>query len=192
MLTSLVDIQWAVVIAEATFKLLDPKETRSMELAGIMVDPDNAKTPLFYRLERAMRREVTRAALGKGAGGSLAAKMAEQFGLTQMSQHVKAVEVAFGISGAEAQEFIQRGRRIKVTKETTSRTPPKTVKPTSKLPPGVSVLRMMKRKATDDPEWLPDSNTPTAPSPRTKTRLAASKNAQAKKAGEEEIIELDI
>ena len=52
-------MQWAVVMAEAVFKLLDPKETRSLEIVGLKVDPSNPKTPLFYRLEAWLRKEMS-------------------------------------------------------------------------------------------------------------------------------------
>ena len=43
MISGLVDVQWAVVMAETIFKLVHPKDMLSLELAGITVDATNVK-----------------------------------------------------------------------------------------------------------------------------------------------------
>ncbi len=100
-LSHLIDVQWAVVVAEATFKLLDPKESRALEILGLRIDPENPKTPLFYRLECAARREMVREALGQnGVAGTtgMAGRMVRRFELDAGAPaHVRAVEATFMI-----------------------------------------------------------------------------------------------
>ncbi len=199
-------------MAEATFKLLDPKETRSLELTGISVDPENPKTPLFYRLERAARRELARAALGTGETGTLAGRVVGTFDLAGTPSNVRAVEVAFGISNKEAEEFIDRGRRqVDQQKEegtwteqpsrSPSTTPPKRLpakpSPSSKsprlklLPPGVSVTTL-KRKGSDDPGWTSKRSVTSAAQPRRSSREVQKKSfAELDSDEDDEIVELD-
>jgi len=56
MVDQLVDVQWAVIMAEMIFKLLHPKDWLTLETVGITVDPENSKVPLFYRLWHFVRR----------------------------------------------------------------------------------------------------------------------------------------
>ncbi len=161
-LAHLIDVQWAVVLAEATFRLLDPKETRSLELAGIKVDADNPKTPLFYRLERAVRKEMMAIALGQTDGNNLAPKMAKQFNLNTSLTHVKAVESAFGVSNKEALKFLERGVKGIKTYAGPSANGAKR-KPEFNVPSGISIT----------PQKTPTtiSSKPKQLSPATKKRI---------------------
>ena len=53
MISGLVDVQWAVVMAETIFKLVHPKDMLSLELAGITVDATNQKVSIL-RLSRSL------------------------------------------------------------------------------------------------------------------------------------------
>ena len=47
---TLVEVQWAVIMAEVIFKLIHPKDSLCLDTIGITLDCKNEKVPLFHRM----------------------------------------------------------------------------------------------------------------------------------------------
>ena len=48
----MVDVQWAVIMAEVVFKLIHPKDSLCLDTIGISLDTRNEKIPLFCRIAK--------------------------------------------------------------------------------------------------------------------------------------------
>ncbi len=57
-LACLIDVQWAVIMAEVIFKLLHPKDELSLPQIGITVDPDHPKAPLIHKMQHHLRKYI--------------------------------------------------------------------------------------------------------------------------------------
>lgn len=55
-LSQLVDVQWAVIMAEVIFKLAHSKDTLSLEHIGITIDPTHRKVPTWMRVRNAVSK----------------------------------------------------------------------------------------------------------------------------------------
>jgi hypothetical protein len=108
MISGLVDVQWAVVMAESIFGLMHPKDILSMDLVGIFIDPTNPKVPLFYRLEHETRTFLARYPNGENLAGHLVTKLGLQLGRA----HVRAVQSFIRAGTDVAEAFIKEGQVV--------------------------------------------------------------------------------
>ncbi len=108
---NLVDVQWAVLMAETIFKLVNSKDVLSLETIGVEIDPTNAKAPLHYRLEHEARTFFSRYPNGENLAAHLCSKMDLQLGRA----HVRAVASLLRCKPDVAETFIREGRGAAAT-----------------------------------------------------------------------------
>ncbi|TRY77979.1 hypothetical protein TCAL_09491 [Tigriopus californicus] len=103
-LKPLADVQWAVIMAETIFKLINLDDLHSFYYVGLDVDEDHPKVPLFFRIHHEMKRFLTH-----NSSQSLASHLVDQFALNNSAVHLKAIETVLGCSMREADAFLRSG-----------------------------------------------------------------------------------
>ena len=100
----LADVQWAVIMAETVFKLLDADDCLTLPSVGISIDVSHPKVPLFYRIQM-----ETRAFLISNSSENLASHLCYTFDLNTSPACIKAVENVFNCTYSAAAAFIRSG-----------------------------------------------------------------------------------
>lgn len=103
-LKPLADVQWAVIMAETIFKLINLDDLHSFYYVGLDVDEDHPKVPLFFRIHHEMKRFLTH-----NGSQLLASHLVDQFALNTSAVHLKAIETVLGCSMREADAFLRSG-----------------------------------------------------------------------------------
>ena len=107
-IAKLPDVQWAVIIAEAIFKLLIPGDWYTLIQIGVQFDDTNAKLPLFYRVHCEMNRYIMDSTVETSA--TLAQHLVAVFNLDfKNDAHVRAVASVFQMGVVKAENFIKSG-----------------------------------------------------------------------------------
>eukprot|EP00095_Tigriopus_kingsejongensis_P008955 maker-scaffold334_size202906-snap-gene-0.12 protein:Tk08955 transcript:maker-scaffold334_size202906-snap-gene-0.12-mRNA-1 annotation:"---NA---" len=103
-LKPLADVQWAVIMAETVFKLINLDDLHSFYYIGLDIEEDHSKVPLFFRVHHEMKRFLI-----YNSSDSLASHLVGTFNMTNAPVHVKAIEAVLGCSSREADAFIRAG-----------------------------------------------------------------------------------
>ena len=106
-LSKLVEVQWAVIMAENIFRLVVPDDKLTLHTVGIHCSPTHPKIPLFYRMQDALRKRVLS---NPTDGMSMAKYLVKTFELRPSKlPHVKAVSQVLECDESAAEDFIRKG-----------------------------------------------------------------------------------